>query len=95
MPHRPTAPKYPHYPKIFNVLAILQIIASSIVVIFFWVAWANIMNTPVLKEDLALIEKTSLGAVPNEWRSPWYWKLVSSPRPPIQQSSEEEVRRRK
>lgn len=76
MPRSRVAPKYPHYPKIFNVLAILQIIASGVVVIFFWVAWANIGSSPVLRENLALVEKTPLGALPNEWRSPWYFKLV-------------------
>lgn len=69
------AQKYPRYPGfLFNILCTLQLIASGFVVVFFYVAWANIGNTAVLKEDLGLVEKEGN---PNEWHAPWYFKLVS------------------
>ncbi|KAF2808825.1 uncharacterized protein BDZ99DRAFT_499210 [Mytilinidion resinicola] len=62
------------YPSpLFQILCILQIVASGIIVVFFYVAWADIAKTVVLKDDLGLVEKTKN---PNEWHAPWYFKLL-------------------
>jgi len=62
------------YPKLmFNLLWLIQGICSLIILIFFYVTWAKVNGSPVLRADLTQDE-----FIPNptEWKASWFLKLI-------------------
>ncbi len=64
----------PAYPRLtFNILWFIQIISSAIVLVFFYVTWANVKGSPELVADFSSVENTENVS---EWKAPWFFILV-------------------